>query len=144
VESLAGRREFAGRMEARRRAEGGDDYEPEGWCVGSEEFRQELLAQVVAQAGPRHTGPEVTDSAQSKAERIGQEELQRLGWAVQDLEARRKGEPRKVKIAARLRRESTMSLAWIAQRLRMGTPGYVACLLYPKDDENPGTKNKLF
>jgi len=140
----AGRREFAGRMEARRRDEGSGDYEPQGWCIGSEEFRRELLAQVEAQAGPRHTGPEVTESAESKAERITREELERLGWTVQDLEARRKGEPRKVKIAARLRRETTMSLAWIAQQLRMGTPGHVSSLLYRKGDERPGPEQDLF
>jgi REP element-mobilizing transposase RayT len=49
-------KEFAGRMEARHRAEGSGGYEPQGWCLGSEEFRQELVAQVSAQAGPRHTG----------------------------------------------------------------------------------------
>jgi len=39
-DSPAGREQFAGRMEARRRAEDSGGYEPEGWCLGSEEFRQ--------------------------------------------------------------------------------------------------------
>ena len=43
-DSAAGREQFAGQMEARRRAEGVGGYEPQGWCLGSEEFRQELLA----------------------------------------------------------------------------------------------------
>jgi hypothetical protein len=133
-------------MEARRRAEGNGEYEPEGWCLGSEEFRQELLAQVSAQADPRHTGPEIGESAHAKAERILREELERLGWGVQDLEQRRKGDGRKLMIAARLRRETTMTLAWIAERLRMGAPGHVACLLYRKHDEHEqaGSENKLF
>ena len=38
------------------------------------------------------------------------------------------GHIRKVRIAARLRQETTMTLAWIAQRLHMGAPGHVSCL----------------
>jgi len=34
---------------------------------------------------------------------------------------RRKSDPEKVKIALRLRRESIMTLKWIAQRLQMGS-----------------------
>jgi len=143
-DSPAGGQEFAGRMEARRRAEGSGQYEPHGWCLGSEEFRQELLAPVSAQAGPRHTGEEIGESAQAKAERIVREELERLGWEMQDLERPRKGDGRKVRIASRLRRETTMTLAWIAERLRMGAPGHVACLLYRKHDEVTGSENKLF
>jgi len=36
----------------------------------------------------------------------------------------------KVKMALRLRRESIMTLKWIAERLQMGAPGYVNLLLY--------------
>ncbi len=46
------------------------------------------------------------------------------------MEARRKGEPAKVKLAARLRGETTQTLEWIVQRLRMGTPAHLAHLLY--------------
>jgi hypothetical protein len=131
-------------MEARRRAEGVGDYKPEGWCLGSEEFRQELLAQVPCQAGPRHTGEEIGQSAQAKAELILRQELEILGWSCQDLERRRKGDSRKLRIAARLRRETTMTLEWIAARLRMGTPGHVACLLFRKEKHELESENKLF
>ena len=33
-DSAAGREQFAGQMEARRRAEGVGDYEPQGWGLG--------------------------------------------------------------------------------------------------------------
>jgi hypothetical protein len=40
-----------------------------------------------------------------------------------------KGDPEKVKIALRLRRESIMTLKWIARRLRMGSWTHVSnCL----------------
>lgn len=85
---------------------------------------------VSPQAGPRHTGADIRESALAKAERIVQEELARLGWSGEDLRSYRKGDERKVRIAARLRRETTMTLAWIGQRLEMGVAGHVDGLLY--------------
>jgi len=43
-DSAAGRLQFGSYMEARRRSEAEPDYAPyrNGWCIGSEEFRQEL------------------------------------------------------------------------------------------------------
>ena len=73
----AGRREFAGRVEARRRAPGAGEYERAGWCWGSDEFRHELLAHVSEQGGPKPTGEDIRPSAQAKAERMLQEELAR-------------------------------------------------------------------
>ena len=48
------------------------------------------------------------------------EGLTEAGWQESDLELRRKGDGVKVALARRLRRETTMSRTWIAQRLRMG------------------------
>jgi hypothetical protein len=46
------------------------------------------------------------------------------------LRSQRKGDPGKVKIAARLRQETVMTLKWIAQRLHMGAWTHVSnCLL---------------
>jgi hypothetical protein len=47
----------------------------------------------------------------------------------EDLDRRRKGDAEKLRIALRLRKERTMTLAWIAQRVPMGTRGYLAWLL---------------
>ena len=148
-DSGAGRAQLARHMEARRRAEGLGEYEPREWYLGSEEFRAELLAQVERQAGPRHVGEEVTQSAQAKAHRIIREELEALGWGARELADRRKGDPEKLRVATRLRRETTMTLAWIAQHLCMGSAGYVNYLLYRKAlhqtnrNETP-IQNKLF
>src|SRR5439155_17203400 len=93
------------------------------------EFRQELLTQVIELASPKHAGEEIRQSAFAKAERIAQEELQHLKWSLENLRGRRKSDPQKVRIAARLRRETTMTLEWIAARLCMGAPTHVASLL---------------
>jgi REP element-mobilizing transposase RayT len=143
-DSPAGREQFAGQMEARCRAEGAGEYEPEGWCLGSEEFRQELLAQVGELASPKHAGQEIRQSALAKAQRIAQEELGALGWSEQDLQGRRKSDPQKVRIAARLRRETTMTLDWIAGRLSMGAATHVASLLQRVNQKGQGSEETLF
>jgi hypothetical protein len=68
------------------------------------------------------------------------------GWSGQDLAGRPKGDARKVRIAARLCQETTMTLAWISRRLQMGAPGHVSCLLYRTEPEagDGKSENKLF
>jgi hypothetical protein len=58
------------------------------------------------------------------------EELKALGWTVKELGRRRKGDSEKIRIARRLRRETTMSLKWIAACLAMGTWTYLANRLH--------------
>jgi putative transposase len=101
-----------------------------GWCHGSEEFRQELLAQMGERAGAEHYGEEIQETAEAKAERVVSEELKKADWSQEQLKQRRKGDPRKLRMALRLRRETTMTLAWIAQRLHMGTKTHLSHLLY--------------
>ncbi len=131
-DSSAGRQQFEQRMEWRRATDDGQEFKGivRGWCVGSQAFRKELLARVSEQAGAEHYGAEIRESAQQKAERIAGEELRKLHWEEADLSRRRKGDPTKVGIALRLRRETTMTLSWVAQRLRMGTKTHLAHLLY--------------
>jgi hypothetical protein len=40
--------------------------------------------------------------------------------------------------------ETTMTLAWIAERLHMEAPGQVACLLNRNNQEAGGSENQLF
>lgn len=131
ADSTAGRQQFALHMEARREAELTGDFTamPRGWCIGSEQFREELLLQMTTVQGSKFAGPEWKETGQRKAECILAEELRRRGWNFQDLERLRKGDPEKLKIAGRLRAETTVTFEWIARHLRMGAPGYVSnCL----------------
>jgi hypothetical protein len=95
-------------------------------------------------ATPKDGGEEVRQSALAKAQRIAQEELDALGWAAQDLQGRRKSDPHKVRIAARLRRETTMTLEWIADRLCMGAATHVASLLQRYSRKGPSSEESLF
>ena len=133
-DNAAGRAEFARQMERRRLEEAGADYGAirRGWCLGSQEFRQDLLAAEADAVGANHYGSDRFETGQEKARRLIAQELKRLGWTEDDLRRRRKGDPEKVKLARRLRAETTMTLAWVAQHLAMGRWGYVAQLLKRK------------
>ena len=131
-DSAAGRKGLAEALEAGRAAEDAMDYKAlrRGWFFGDKTLKEELLAAVNAQAGGWHYGEELRESAEAKAERILAKELKRRKWTATTLEARRKGDPGKLAIARRLREETTMTLAWIAERLKMGTKTHLAHLFY--------------
>ncbi len=132
-DTAAARREFERRTEARR-LEPGDEQTLKalrrGWCLGSEEFKQEKLEELDGQVGQHHFGQMRLEVAQAKAERIIAEELCRLGWQQSEMASRRKRDPNKLQIAVRLRKETTLSVKEIAARLHLGTPGSASvCLL---------------
>jgi len=130
-DSAAGRREFARQTETRRREDLTGEFRPveRGWWLGSEEFRQELLALAEGRLKATHYGEERREAQEAKALRLLREEMGRLGWEEGSLGQAGKGDERKVRLAARLREETTMSLKWIAQHLEMGSWTYVSNLL---------------
>lgn len=129
-DSSSGREEFARRMELRRAAEDGLEFKSllRGWCLGSDEFRKELL-QEMRRKRADHYGIELRQADEAHAEELVAAELKRRKWSEDELLGRRKGDAEKVKIAMRLRQESTMSLKWIARRLNMGAWTHVSNLL---------------
>jgi len=123
-DSVAGRQAFEQRMEAGR-LEAGDTAQRQsirrGWCLGPAAFKAELLERMAGKLGEHHAGELKRESAEIKAERIIREDLKRLGWKENELSARPKSDAAKLALAARLRRETTLTLPWIAARLRAGT-----------------------
>ena len=71
--------------------------------------------------GEHHSGELRRETAAAKAERLIAEELSRLGWSESQLKSRRKSDGAKLAIAARLRKETTLSIKEIAQRVHLGT-----------------------
>ncbi len=141
-DSAAGRRQFARFMERRRGQETPKaDWKAveRGWCLGDPEFKAELLAQVHERRGD-HYGPELREADALHAERLVGEELRRRGWTEADLTRRRKGDAEKVQIAWRLRRESTMTLKWIARRLNVGAWTHLSNRLVQMRRENEKCK----
>jgi putative transposase len=138
-DSPAGRKRFAQVMEHRRRQEDPKaDWKAveRGWFLGNKDFRKELLAQMHQQRKD-HYGPELREADLAHAEGVLQEQLLRRGWTEAELTRRRKGDAEKVEIACQLRARTTMTLKWIAQRLKMGAWTHVSnCLVQKrKDDE---------
>ena len=80
--------------------------------------------------GAEHYGEERQETSEGKAQGIVREELKRTGWTDKTLEEKPKGDKAKVKMAERLQSEATMTLDWIAERLRMGTKTHLSHLLY--------------
>jgi len=132
-DSPAARLEFQQRPPALRLAPGQEESLKalrRGWCLGSEEFKQQKLEEIDGQVGQHHFGHLRLELALAKAERIISEELGRLGWPEAQLALRPKRDPSKLEIAVRLRRETTLSVKEIAARLHLGTPASASlCLL---------------
>jgi len=131
-DSAAGRRELERVMEARRGAEADASYTliRRGWFFGEKALKKELLGQMSERLGAEHYGEERQESQVEKAERVVGEELRRRGWTEAALGGRAKGDREKIKIAARLRQETLVTVAWIAGRLQMGSVANVNTLLY--------------
>ena len=73
------------------------------------------------QPGEHRSGGLKVETAIAKGERIIAEELKGLKWKEGDLPQKPKGDPNKLVIAVRLRKETTLTTQQIAQRLRMGS-----------------------
>ena len=125
-DSAAGRAHFEQRMEQRRREAGDEDsqeWKPlkRGWFLGSEEFKAELLEKMEPHLGPHHSGKLRQATALAKAERIIAEELKHAHWKERQLQAEAKGHSVKLALALRLRKETTLIIRQIADRLHMGS-----------------------
>ena len=131
-DSAAGRRELERQIEVRRGTEQVAAYKPirRGWFFGENALKRELLGQMSERLGAEHYGKERQESQEEEAERVVEQELHRRRWTKAMLEERNKGDLEKLKIAVRLRKETLVTVAWIAQRLQMGSISNVNTLLY--------------
>ena len=130
-DNAAGRRQLERVLEARRASEEQGSYAAirQGWFLGDGELRKALLARMSERIGSEHYGQERQESQVEKAERVVAEELRRRRWTERTLAQRAKGDPDKVRVAGRLRRETLVTVAWIAERLQMGCVANVNTLL---------------
>jgi hypothetical protein len=130
--------QFGAAMEARRWGAREQEFKPvgRGWCVGSEAFRAEMLRYIEEQRGKRHYVAELSESGEAKAERLIAEALRTDGGREEQIAGWRKGHPFKVRLAARLRVQTTVTVSGIADRLGMGTQGHLAHVLY-RNEQTP-------
>lgn len=130
-DNTAGRRRFDEAMEERRAEERSEQWKKvrRGWCLGERQFRDELLKHLHKMGSALRSFEKVRPSGEQKARGIVTEALAKLGCGKADLSRWRKGDVRKVRIARRLRRETTVSKRWIAHQLKMGSVSNVAFCL---------------
>jgi len=118
------RREFERRMETRRVQEGDPNQWKgmrRGWCVGSAEFKRALLERLHGNLAPDDAGDIRRQANQARAEAIIAAALGKLGWKEDRLRQGAKVSPGKLALAARLRKETTLTIQQIADRLHMGS-----------------------
>ena len=125
ADTAPAREQFEARME-QRRLEPVDSQElkvfQRGWCLGSKTFKDQMVKLMEGKLGENHPAQQRRETAQAKAERIISEELKRLGCSDSALRAGPKCDPRKLALATRLRKETTLTIKSIAARLNLGTP----------------------
>ena len=90
---------------------------------------EEQLAAAAEQIGPSHYGAQRHESGEVKARQMVRAGMQELGWSEKELQVRPTGDKGKVRLARRLRKETSMSRKWIARELKMGSWTYVSNLL---------------
>src|ERR1017187_7977418 len=71
--------------------------------------------------GESQSGELHRETAEQRANPIIAEELARRGWPESEWATRRRSDPGKLAIAARLRSETTLPIKWIAARGQIGT-----------------------
>ena len=140
-----GRREFVARLEERARVEKAEECGlaqvegsglqstlRRGWCFGTAAFKERLLgaaAEILekrsAGRGATYAGDEIKEHNQRAAESILAAGLAAQGLEEADLAELPKGAEQKAMVAWRIRKETTVPLAWIARRLQMGSASTV-------------------
>ncbi|MGO8926450.1 MAG: hypothetical protein ACLQU3_06110 [Limisphaerales bacterium] len=80
-----------------------------------------LLELMEGKLGESHSGELHRETAEQRANRIIAEELASRGWPESELVTRRRSDPGKLAIAARLRSETTLPIKWIAAWVQIGT-----------------------
>ena len=124
------RREFERIMKHARLEPGEPEPLQQDWKIGAEDFG-DWLADKLARLGRKGEQPrERFETDMALAERLVLEAIRKIGWREIDLAKNPKGDVRKIKIAEQLRNQTPMNYQWIANRLRMGSGGYVSSLLY--------------
>ncbi len=143
AEDGRGRRSYVAWLEARASEQGGKISEEahaalrRGWYLGEESFKDKLLAMMdraKAREGDRQRKAK-TGVASAHGEAEARRLIREVGGILElptgkrELEKLRKGDERKVMLAAVLRRRTSVGVNWIADRLAMGHPGSVSRLL---------------
>ncbi len=120
-----GRREFSERMEVRSREDEEGAWRPlrKGWRFGADDFL-DRIDRWISQANPTdrtHVAAERFESDEVRARNLIAEALVSAGWDEDRLKTERKGHSTKVEIAELVRKQTPMTMGWVAKELHMGS-----------------------
>jgi hypothetical protein len=131
-DTAGGRRQYAQWMQVRTEEElTGEDSEHaaelrRGWYLGSKAFRTRMLRLLDQMAEKRPKRRSARDAkvrpehGDEEASRLLTTALERLELKPGELSRLKKGDPRKLAITALVRQRTTVSNAWLAERLHLG------------------------
>jgi len=101
-----------------------------GWYWGSQKFQEQLLKRLKAQSAASNRNYRSSGLAKKHGEvaakKILKKGLKLTGWSAKELKALKGSEPSKVYIAKAIRGNSTVSLAWVAEKLYMKSAANVS------------------
>ena len=161
ADDARGRRSYLEHLEQRAREEGksagrglpeGQSLQAtlkRGWFFGSELFKEKLvkLADKVLKTGAKRKNTRADESVKQhsaeRAEALVLAGMKVCGLDEEALAALPRGEERKVLIALTVKRETTVALDWIAQRLHMGARSTVSREVGALGKDLPGSKKLL-
>lgn len=128
-DTAASRREFERAMNQMRLEPADPGPLRRAWKIGAEDFRDWLADKLSRRGREGERASERSETVAALAERMVTEALKAVCWREIDLTMQPKGHRLKVRIARQLRAQTPMSRQWIADRLTMGSAGYVSNLL---------------
>jgi len=98
-----------------------------GWCIGGKNFKKALSMDFFEKEGAvRLEADELKVFNQSQWDALLDSYLERLGKRGKDIACTRKSEPWKVAIAVTMKRETSVTNAWLSEKLSMGAPNAVS------------------
>ncbi len=134
-DTLGGMRKYQERLKLvdegcpRKRVELAKQY-CRGWFLGSADAKKALAKDIAKKTLMTDwAGVDLKERNENNWEQIVKAEMKRLKKKESDIESSKKGVDWKVRIAKRLRKETTAKNPWIAKRLHMGHPNYVSNLV---------------
>ena len=109
-----------------------------GWCIGGSEFKAALITDLTeGNMQIKVEQDELNDFNRTHWHLLLKKGLKKLGKGKKEVRSDAKGANWKLALASKLKRETSVSNAWLAEQLHMGAPNAVsaACGRYRKDSE---------
>ena len=143
-----GRREFGEIMAARCGVEGHADEElwkgiRRGWKLGAKDFVERLVGMGLGGEGNTviHSAEAVEETMEERARGIVRGFLEERGMGLEEFRKLRKGHGDKLLLARELRRQTTMTMAWIARELNAGVPQTLWRALWASGKKSDNTRD---